>query len=103
VLSSPSQLDVRVFHGAGRYASDSFRIYSDLLPGGGGPEREGRWMEKWDRALGRRIAEKAYTEGETETGPGLDVVDVGGYLSDEEDVGEEEWRTVRANGKYMQS
>jgi hypothetical protein len=84
----PQDLDVRVFYGAGRYASDSFRIYSDLMPGGGGPSREAQWLDKRSRAIERRVQS---------TEEGSD--DVGAWLSDEEgDDSHEEWRSVVANG-----
>lgn len=107
---------MRVFAGAGRYASDSFRIYSHLLAGGGAPEREGRWIEKRARALdrfhGRYSArgqgktgfaeeEDREVEDPESTGEGLGVEDLGEYISDEEDVGEEEWRNVRPTGTYF--
>jgi hypothetical protein len=46
-------LDVRVFYGSGIYASDSFRMYSPLLPGGGAPRDEERWIAKRTRAVDR--------------------------------------------------
>lgn len=92
----PASLDVKVFYGAGVYASESFRIYSDLFPGKGGPEKEGKWLEKRKRAIDRmRASDMAKGEGEQ------GVEEVGQYLSDEEgeDDGSDEWRTVRANGE----
>lgn len=111
--SLPQTLDVRIFHGAGRYASDSFRIYSDLFPGKGAPEREKRWIEKQKRArmrrqMDQRGAETAQEAGEPEQDVSVtldkatdveDVEQIGEYLSDEEDVGEEEWRKVRPTGE----
>lgn len=109
-------LDVTVFAGAGRYASDSFRIYSDLFPGRGAPERETLWVEKHRRALDRRRQSQQtdsterlgsptdthrFTtpeKGRDETGS-LGVEDLGEYLSEEESVGEEEWRNVRPTGE----
>lgn len=100
--SIPADLDVTVFAGAGRYASDSFRIYSDLYAGGGAPERETRWLEKKERAVDRR--RKARKEGPGRDGSraeeqGVDVEMLSGYLSDETDAGEEEWRRVRPTGE----
>lgn len=93
----PSPLDVKIFHGAGMYASDSFRIYSDLLPGKGGPETEDRWLEKRGRAM-RRIADKG------DDVEGMAVEEVGGWISDEEgDDGGDEWRSVRPNGPSVPS
>jgi len=92
----PAPLDVKVFHGAGIYASDSFRIYSVLLAGRGGPEKEGLWLEKRGRAM-ERMKEK--NVGENVDVGGVGVEEAGEWLSDEEgDDGEEEWRTVRAKG-----
>jgi hypothetical protein len=101
-VSVPDNLDVTVFAGAGRYASDSFRIYSDLYAGGGAPERETRWLEKRKRAVER--IRKARTgedskDGTTAHEQGVDVTALSGYLSDEEEVGEEEWRRVRPTGE----
>lgn len=92
----PASLDVRVFYGAGVYASESFQIYSDFFPGKGGPEKEGKWLDKRKRAIERmRAAGQADGEG------GQGVEEVGEYLSDEEgeEDGSDEWRTVRANGE----
>jgi hypothetical protein len=106
-----------VFIGAGMYASDSFRIYSDLLPGRGGPEGERKWVDKWERAVRRwRSSPRFSLDGEPSCGQGVedvcgedDLVDrtrevggieeVGEYLSDDQaDDGQEEWRTVRPKG-----
>ena len=95
--SLPEVLDVNAFRGAGRYASDSFRIYSHLLPGSGGPHQESRWVDKRSRALERYRATRPGVNGESM----LEVETVGGYLSDEEDVGVEEWRTVRPTDKEL--
>lgn len=120
----PDKLDVTVFHGSGRYASDSFRIYSDLFPGRGGPENEGRWLDKREKAIGlfslardastaeksakqvkEEVEESTKAENDSvsqENGvqtQGWDVEELGGYLSDEEDSGEEEWRRVRPLGE----
>lgn len=98
--SVPDNLDVTVFAGAGRYASDSFRIYSDLYAGRGAPERESRWLDKRARAMDRIRAARKGTEGESDPAEqGVEVEGLSGYLSDEEDVGEEEWRTVRPLGE----
>ncbi|WVR07040.1 hypothetical protein IAU60_004079 [Kwoniella sp. DSM 27419] len=95
--------DVRVFHGSGIYASDSFRIFSHLPAGRGAPEKEDRWLHKRQRALERMRAEK---RGDKE----VDVVDgnvtrVREWMSDDEadgvDEGEEEWRRVRPNDKEL--
>lgn len=98
-------MDVRIFHGAGIYASDSFRIYSDLLLGKGAPELEARWLNKRSRAIGRmkgKIREKG--EGDEKGGTdqvvqGWDIEEIGEYLSDEEEGEEEEWRRVRPKGE----
>jgi len=105
----PTSLDVRIFHGAGVYASDSFRIYSDLLPGRGGPEKEKLWLDKRERAIGRmkeNVARglQSSDEEKAQERTGSEVVErgveqVGEWLSDEEgnDV-EDEWRSVRPKG-----
>ena len=75
--------DIKVFYGAGVYASDSFRIYSDLLPGGGAPCRERHWEAKRIRAVERRKNALGDEEGWEE------------YLSEEDtEEGGEEWRKV---------
>lgn len=120
-LPEDLDLDVRIFFGAGIYASDSFRIYSDLLPGRGGPEKEGKWVKKWERARRRRQARgiekrdeglkeipEAGSEDEEDVGseqevqgdviPGVE--DLAGWISDEEgDDSADEWRKVRPTGK----
>ena len=91
----PESLDVKIFHGAGTYASDSFRIYSDLLPGRGGPEMEGKWLEKRTRAVGRM---RPVNAGE------MGVDEVGEWLSDEDaEEGGDEWRSVRPKGEGFAS
>ena len=109
----PDALDVKIFRGAGRYASDSFRIYSHLLPGRGGPDRESRWLDKRTRALKRRqdaTRESHSNAKDDPIGPlgdedvaerVLAVEEIGEYLSDEEDAGEEEWRRVRPTDKEL--
>ena len=88
--------DVKPFYGAGRYASDSFRIYSDLCPGGGGPSKEAHWLAKRTRAL-RRMGDA----NELRTAEAEGEEDLGECLSDEEgDDSHEEWRTVLANGGW---
>lgn len=75
--------DIKVFYGAGVYASDSFRIYSDLLPGGGAPCREEHWEAKRARAVERQKNALGDEEGWAE------------YLSDEDvEDGGDEWRKV---------
>jgi hypothetical protein len=97
----PAPLDVTVFYGAGRYASDSFRIYSPLLPGKGAPQKEQYWVEKRARALENHCLTKG---GELDSA-GVGIEDLGGLMSDEDDVEdwdagveEEEWRKVRPTG-----
>ena len=103
--------DVNVFYGSGVYASDSFRIYSPLLPGGGGPSREGQWLEKRKRAEGRCGAARAAEAGKDQSSAGMmddlgqergepSIEEVDDALSDEEDVRPEEWRTVIAGGAF---
>ncbi|RSH87403.1 hypothetical protein EHS25_003313 [Saitozyma podzolica] len=122
-LPEDLDLDVRIFFGAGIYASDSFRIYSDLLPGRGGPEKEGKWVKKWERARRRRQARgiekrdeglkeipEAGSEDEEDVGseqevqgdviPGVE--DLAGWISDEEgDDSADEWRKVRPTDKEL--
>jgi hypothetical protein len=118
-LNSPlpelGDLDVNVFYGSGVYASDSFRIYSPLLPGEGGPRREAEWLRKRRRAEGRctlAASKLGRTERDldvpqgpvTETGEmegSMGIKEVDDALSDEDDVGPEEWRRVRAGGTYF--
>jgi hypothetical protein len=97
----PAPLDVTVFYGAGRYASDSFRIYSPLLPGKGAPQKEQYWVDKRARALERHRLAKSE---EPDSG-GVGIEGLRGLNSDEDDVGnryagneEEEWRKVRPTG-----
>ena len=81
-----------VFYGAGRYASDSFRIYSPLMPGRGAPEQEGKWLKKRDRAISRSGASERSEMG---------VEEVGEWMSDDDSDGKEEeaeWRKVRPTG-----
>lgn len=98
----PEVLDVKVFYGAGIYASDSFRIYSPLYAGRGGPEKEEQWLEKRRRAIERK--RDASWGSETEKGLEPGVEEVGEWMSDvdEEDAGEEEeWRRVVPSGAFM--
>lgn len=124
----PEDLDVRIFFGAGIYASDSFRIYSDLLPGRGAPEKEEKWAEKWERARGRwrargigkrdervkrvkgtgdvgyegeeDIASGEEVQGDVTPGVEVGVEELAGWISDEEgDDSADEWRKVRPTGK----
>lgn len=94
----PSPLDVRVFYGAGRYASDSFRIFSTLLPGNGAPEKEQYWLDKRSRALERM--RRARDIG-TEDGDGLEVGEYTSAVDDEADKEEEEWRKVQPTGRFL--
>ncbi|WVF71461.1 hypothetical protein IAT40_006265 [Kwoniella sp. CBS 6097] len=93
-------LDVKVFHGSGVYASDSFRIFSHLLPGRGGPENESIWLEKRARAL------EGMREHGVEWNGGVEML--GDWLGDDGeekssggDEEEEEWRKVRPNDKEL--
>lgn len=89
-----------------------------MFVGQGGPEREKRWLEKRERAVERYKAQSSsgkgpitektdenHREDVTDDGEkgiqtqGWEVEELGGYLSDEENVGEEEWRRVRPNGE----
>jgi hypothetical protein len=111
-------LDVRVFYGSGTYASDSFRIYSPLLPGGGAPRDEAGWLRKRERAVARLMASQANagrgvpgcatTDGDLEEGArkGCTYTShpysaeyIGGWLSDEEEEDEQEWRRVVPGGE----
>jgi hypothetical protein len=93
-------LDVRVFYGAGRYASDSFRIFSTLLPGKGAPEKEQYWVDKRSRALERvRIATDNGTKDED--GDSLEVGEYTSDVDDEEHEEEEEWRKVQPTGNFI--
>lgn len=103
--SVPKNLDVRTFYGAGVYASDSFRIYSPLFPGRGGPEKEDKCLGKRERAYNRQRGGQSI-EGQSSSRP-VDTVEGPGripdlLLSDEEEdesEGEEdEWRKVRPTG-----
>lgn len=96
----PDILDVKVFYGAGIYASDSFRIYSPLFAGRGGPEKEGKWVRKRERAIQRHIARNSGDGEDLDVGGG-GVEDVGEWLSDDEsdEVVDEEWRKVRPTGE----
>lgn len=96
----PESLDVKVFYGAGVYASDSFRIFSPLFSGGGGPEKEDQWVGKRERAIKRRTAKGADDSDEQDV---LGVEEVGEWFSDnnEGQEGEEEWRKVRPLGKWF--
>ena len=81
-----------VFYGAGRYASDSFRIYSPLMPGGGAPDKEGKWLKKRDKAISRSGASE---------GSEMGMEEVGEWMSDDDSDGKEEeaeWRKVRPTG-----
>jgi hypothetical protein len=96
----PSPLDVRVFYGAGRYASDSFRIFSTLLPGNGAPEKEKYWLDKRSRALKRmRIARDIGIQDED--GDSLEVGEYTSDVDDEADEEEEEWRKVQPTGRFL--
>ncbi|ORX36684.1 hypothetical protein BD324DRAFT_681456 [Kockovaella imperatae] len=106
----PESLDVYVFRGAGRYASDSFRIYSHLLPGFGAPHHEAKWLSKRSRAIERmhkvqsrdHRAPDELGEEPSEEMQLLDVLAVGECLSEEEEEeGEEEWRAVRPTDKEL--
>ncbi|KAK8864398.1 hypothetical protein IAR55_001646 [Kwoniella newhampshirensis] len=108
----PAELDVKVFHGAGVYASDSFRIFSPLLPGKGGPEYEGKWLSKRSRALERITANSKVGNDDLGEGDGeaedLGVEQVAEWMSDddlddddEKGGEEEEWRTVRPKDKEL--
>lgn len=102
--SPPGTLDVKAFYGAGIYASDSFRIFSDLLPGKGAPEREGYWVQKRRRAIERWSAEGRHRpelEDFEEMEPGLchRCDEISPYYSDEDETEEEEWRMVMPTGQ----
>nr|XP_018263079.1 uncharacterized protein I303_04570 [Kwoniella dejecticola CBS 10117]OBR85237.1 hypothetical protein I303_04570 [Kwoniella dejecticola CBS 10117] len=94
-ISVPDELDVKIFYGSGVYASDSFRIYSHLLPGKGAPEHEAKWLKKGERARERMRSEGGW-DGSVER--------LSGHLSDSEsesDSGsdcaqgeDDEWRKV---------
>lgn len=99
----PDSLDVRVFHGAGIYASDSFRIYSPLFPGRGAPEHEGKWVGKRERARERRSHHNPLEHEGGGVDSGVGDGDLDDWLTDEEEDGgdgeAEEWRHVRPTGK----
>jgi hypothetical protein len=102
--SPPATLDVKAFYGAGIYASDSFRIFSDLLPGKGAPEREGYWVQKRRRAIERWAAvdrDRPELEASGEKEPGLcyGCDEISPYYSDEDESEVEEWRTVMPTGQ----
>ncbi|EIW70666.1 hypothetical protein TREMEDRAFT_61174 [Tremella mesenterica DSM 1558] len=108
--------DVKIFHGAGIYASDSFRIFSDLLPGGGAPRDESKWLHKRTRAMERASVqvrddsvemdwrdclsedENVFDQRIEGKGKGIGREDVLEGLSIEE---REEWRLVRPFDKEL--
>lgn len=97
-------MDVTVFYGAGRYASDSFRIYSPLLSGRGAPQQEQYWVDKRARALERRCLKSGVEMDIGEVG----VEDIGEWMSDVDESydsdsasKEEEWRKVRPTGEQL--
>lgn len=95
----PDNLDVKVFFGAGIYASDSFRIYSPLFAGRGGPEEEGKGVMKRERAIQRRQVMRS-SEGDDSDLVGVE--EIGAWLSDDDDDDEveEEWRKVLPTGEF---
>ena len=117
----PANLDVYPFRGAGRYASDSFRIYSHLLPGKGAPDGEAKWLAKRERAIarakahphrnGRSQMKKTSTKVDIDENPVDEnakvdeevwgVEELGEYLSDDEPEGQEEWRNVKPTDKEL--
>ncbi|WVQ99405.1 hypothetical protein IAU59_006538 [Kwoniella sp. CBS 9459] len=107
--SEQTALDVKVFHGSGVYASDSFRIFSQLLPGRGGPEQESIWLEKRTRALEKMRAQGVDWDGGVEMlGDWFDDDDCRHGRADAEVIPrkgegfeEEEWRKVRPNDKEL--
>jgi hypothetical protein len=96
----PENLDVKVFYGAGVYASDSFRIFSPLFEGRGGPEEEDWWLEKRKRAMKRHSTNQS---GDLVGLDELGVEEVGDWMSDADADAEveEEWRKVRPLGKQF--
>lgn len=46
ILAKDIDKQIRAFSGAGRYASESFMIYSSILAGGGAPSREDEWLDE---------------------------------------------------------
>lgn len=98
----PEVMDVKVFYGAGVYASDSFRIYSPLYAGRGGPEKEVLWVEKRQRAIERRLKYGTSIENTEVLEP--TVEEIGEWLSDDgigSEEEEEEWRRVIPLGKSL--
>ncbi|WWC94171.1 hypothetical protein V866_001010 [Kwoniella sp. B9012] len=87
--NSDLDLDVKVFHGSGLYASDSFRIFSQFHSGQGAPSQEFKWLGKVERAKERMRNEGGWNGS-------VDMLS--DYLSDDDDdepKGEEgEWRKV---------
>ncbi|WVQ67680.1 uncharacterized protein L199_005884 [Kwoniella botswanensis] len=87
--NSDLDLDVKVFHGSGIYASDSFRIFSQFHCGQGAPSQESKWLGKVERAKDRMRNEGGWNGS-------VDMLS--DYLSDEDDdenePEEEEWRKV---------
>nr|XP_019010957.1 uncharacterized protein I206_04262 [Kwoniella pini CBS 10737]OCF49738.1 hypothetical protein I206_04262 [Kwoniella pini CBS 10737] len=84
----PENLDVKIFYGSGIYASDSFRIFSNLNLGKGAPENEIKWLKKGERSKKRM---KNDWNGS--------IDELGEYMSDEDELQqlqqeEEEWRKV---------
>jgi len=63
------------------------------MPGKGAPDKEGKWLEKRDRAISRSGASE---------GSEIGVEKVGEWMSDDDSDGdeeeEEEWRKVRPTG-----
>lgn len=109
-MPQQDELNVTIFYGSGVYASDSFRIYTPLLPGGGGPQREARWLRKRERALKRyrdtqsapsflHDTDRVETPEDLDRILNLDLDAIGDCISDEEDVGNEEWRRVVPGGE----
>ncbi|OCF74648.1 hypothetical protein I204_05028 [Kwoniella mangroviensis CBS 8886] len=91
-LNLDLDLDVKVFHGSGIYASDSFRIFSQFHSGQGAPSQESKWISKVERAKDRMRNEGGWNGS-------VDMLS--DYLSDddepekeEEEQDQEEWRKV---------
>ena len=61
------------------------------MPGKGAPDKEGKWLEKRDRAISRSGASE---------GSEMGMEEVGEWMSDDDSDGEEEeeWRKVRPTG-----
>jgi hypothetical protein len=95
----PQSLDVQIFYGAGRYASDSFRIFSPLLPGRGAPEGEKMCLRKRERAIHRW----EFSHKEEIVEKELEICELGQWMSDEEgeEKEEDEWRKVRPTGTQI--